>query len=426
MKVLWLINGPVKEIANHANIKSGNDIGWVASVLEEIKKYDDIKLYLMFPQRIRKEIVVGDIQNIRYYGVYQEETCPWKQSKNIREKFEHLLEQVNPDIIHIWGTEFAHSLDMIEVVSDKNKIVVHIQGLISVYSEQYMADLPYFVRNRYTFRDFIRRDNLKKGRDNYRKRGKNEISMLREIKYVMGRTDWDYAHSLKINSGLTYFHCKESMRREFFEHKWSYSNVKPYTIFITQGNYPIKGLHYLLDAVVLLKKEFPEIRVRVAGENIICQGKKIIRESSYGKYIRKYIKKYGLKENIEFIGNQDITGMIKEYLQTNVFVIPSALENSPNSLAEAMVLGVPTVSSCVGGVASMVKDGEDCLLYQHNDPTMLAYYIRSLFIDSELANSLSTKAMLRAREDYDASKNIHRLRSIYSVIMEEEKNEKNA
>lgn len=72
----------------------------------------------------------------------------------------------------------------------------------------------------------------------------------------------------------------------------------------------------------------------------------------------------------------------------------------------------------------MVKDGEDCLLYQHNDPTMLAHYIKSLFCDSELASSLSTNAMVKAREYYDASKNIHRLRNIYSVIMEEVSNER--
>ena len=63
----------------------------------------------------------------------------------------------------------------------------------------------------------------------------------------------------------------------------------------------------------------------------------------------------------------------------------STIENSPNSVGEAMLLGCPVVSSCVGGVPDMLEHGREGFLYQASVPYMLAWYVKRVFGDDELA-----------------------------------------
>lgn len=418
MKVLWLINGMTREIKKLMNITRNEDISWITSTLEEIKKKPDIQLYVLFPQRLSSDTCILVSDNVTYLGFYQSEKKPWKINEQVRDTFRRFIGEISPDIIHIWGTEYAQALDMSKAAEQFENVVVHIQGMVAVLSKFYMADLPYYVQHGFTFRDLLRGSNVRGEQRNYEKRGKNEVRLLQNINYVMGRTTWDKVHSLEINPDLKYFHCNESMRPEFFEHNWEWGKAERYSIFITQAYYPIKGFHYFLEALTKLVREFPRIRVRVAGTNPVYEGKNKIREGSYGRYIRKYIKKHHLKPYIEFIGYQDVQGMIKEYLRANVFVISSAVENSPNSLAEAMALGVPCVAADVGGISSMLQHKKSGFLYTHNDASMLAYYISELFRKVEISQRVSAEARIYARERYSAERNVERLLEIYRGIIE--------
>ena len=86
-----------------------------------------------------------------------------------------------------------------------------------------------------------------------------------------------------------------------------------------------------------------------------------------------------------FTGPLDEEKICQRYLRSHVFVCPSSIENSPNSLGEAMILGVPCIASYVGGIPDMLKDREEGLLYQHNAPYMLAHHICEIFEDKMLA-----------------------------------------
>ena len=70
--------------------------------------------------------------------------------------------------------------------------------------------------------------------------------------------------------------------------------------------------------------------------------------------------------------------MARELTRSHAFVISSYIENSPNSLAEAMLVGMPCVASFVGGIPSMVDDGRTGLLYPVDDVALLAAQIRQV------------------------------------------------
>ena len=88
----------------------------------------------------------------------------------------------------------------------------------------------------------------------------------------------------------------------------------------------------------MLRDDFPDIKVKVGGANIF-EGN-WIRGNSYGIYIRQLLKKYDIQEQFEFEGFLSADKMKKLLLESNVFVCPSSIENSPNSLGEAMILAI--------------------------------------------------------------------------------------
>ena len=110
--------------------------------------------------------------------------------------------------------------------------------------------------------------------------------------------------------------------------------------------------------------------------------------------------------------------MKQRYLKSNVFVSASSIENSSNSVAEAMLLGVPIVSSFVGGCTSLIEHGVNGLLYQADAPYMLAYYICKIFDDKDTASSISRKEVERACALYDKEKIVENILQAYKEMLE--------
>ena len=85
----------------------------------------------------------------------------------------------------------------------------------------------------------------------------------------------------------------ETMRSCFYEGSWNREGCRPYEIFASQGDYPLKGFHYLLQAMPEILEQFPEAHVSVAGNSITACGslKEKLKISGYGKYLREDVYK---------------------------------------------------------------------------------------------------------------------------------------
>jgi glycosyltransferase involved in cell wall biosynthesis len=128
------------------------------------------------------------------------------------------------------------------------------------------------------------------------------------------------------------------------------------------------------------------------------------------------IKKYGLEGHVTFLGRLDEQSMCERFLKSHVFVCPSSIENSPNSVGEAMILGVPTVTSDIGGVKNLLEHIKEGFVYQPDAPYMAAYYIKKIFADDKLAESISISAKKHAEMTHDRAINFNRLLEIYKEI----------
>ena len=99
-----------------------------------------------------------------------------------------------------------------------------------------------------------------------------------------------------------------------------------------------------------------------------------------------------------------------------VFVLPSTIENSPNSLGEAMLLGVPCVAADVGGVTTMMRHGLEGEIYPSTAPYMLAFYVENIFAQGAAAEAMGAAARAHAGVTHDPEKNLADLLEIYERL----------
>lgn len=419
MKILWLINVPLPEASILLEEIPSPFGGWLINSSKDLSDKDDVVLSIVFPSNKASKYKQLIGEKIIYYPFN-----PIKESRKEdvinNDLFLTLLKSFNPDIVHIYGTEMAHTLSMVNACNNLEiESVISIQGIVSIYSKHIYANLPISVIYGFTLRNLLRRDNVYLHKKTFEIRGKNEIESLQKTNNIIGRTTWDRACTKQINPVAKYHFCNETLREEFYKHQWNLSNCEKHSIFLSQGQYPIKGLHYMLEAMPLIIKRFPKARVFISGKDITKSNtfKDKLYMTYYGKYIKKMIKKLELEDNVFFTGPLDEKEMCQRYLKSHVFVCPSSIENSPNSLGEAMILGVPCVASDVGGVADMLIHKEEGFVYQTDAPYMLAHYICEIFENDNLATTFSVKARKHALITHDREENTRRLIEIYKDIL---------
>lgn len=416
MKILWLCNFPTPEIARKIGVESIVNEGWIQGLSEELLNLNGSLIYF-FPQNISKEVIGGEIGRIEYYG--------FSQQVNYNEKVKQLtflLRKIEPDIIHLMGTEYAHSSAMIDACTQASmldKTVVSIQGMPSVYWKHYLEGVPEYIRRRKRLKDIIFKFSLYQQQNQMKKRGESELHVLKCVYNVFGRTDWDKACTMQINPKRLYLHCGEILRKCFYTGEWNVEKIERHSVFFSQATNPIKGLHFAIEAINILSPKYSDVKLYVGGKDIYSGD--LWKKSSYEKYIRDMIHKYNLENKVIFLGALQAEQMKEHYLNSNVFVSASTIENSPNSVGEAMILGVPTITSDVGGVKEMLVHGMEGYIYPMDEPYMLAYYIDMIFSDDALATKLGKAAKKRAVKNHDRESVAKELMKNYNTIINRSK-----
>ena len=378
MKVLWLCNIMLPVIAGYFHLETSNKEGWLSGLAAEVlrrKRENGIELAIAFPApsellknkehgvlsaRISYQEEVFDV-----YGFAEDITRPDSYDAGLEERCAHIIADYKPEVVHCFGTEYPHTLAMCRVFPQKDRILVGIQGLCSVYANAYFANLPEQVVHSVTLRDWLKQDSILQQYRKFVKRGKMEMEALQLTGNVTGRTAWDEYYTKQWNPDVRYHFMNETLRPQFYEGSWEEEKCIPHTIFLSQGDYPIKGLHYMLLALPRIRECYPDVHVYVAGNSIVKYTtlKDKLKISAYGRYLRKIMIKEKLEKHVTFLGKLNAEEMKQQYLACHLFVCCSSIENSPNSLGEAMLLGVPCVSADVGGVPDIFTGSRDGILY---------------------------------------------------------------
>ena len=412
MKILWIVNKifpyPSKKLGLNENVFGG----WLQALADNLIREENINLTIATVYKGNKLLSLND-GKIEYYLIPGFPAT--KYNKIYEEYWKIIKNKIKPDIVHIHGTEYAHGLAFLKACPEVRS-VVSIQGLISICANVYYGNINMsgIIKN-ITIRDILKHDSIIQQKQKFEKRGKYEIETIKRANAVIGRTTWDFANVKTINPNIKYYVGNETLRAEFYKNKWDIKNIERDTIFCSQAGYPIKGFHYLLKTLYFLKNIKPQIKLYVGGPNITDTKslKSRIKRSGYGKYISKLIKEYGIQDNIIFLGLLNEQEVIKRLLKTNVFVLPSAIENSSNSLAEAMILGIPCVASNTGGTTDMLENKKEGFIYPYTEPGMCAQYILKFLNDDNLCAQYGENARNTALVRHNPKENVKQILSIY-------------
>lgn len=406
--------------------------GWLSGIFEQLTgegRKRQVELGICYPIESGKKGASGSagplmVRGVPCYGFSENLAAPEHYDPSLEGRFREIIEDFRPDMIHVFGTEFPHALGVIRAFGRPERTLVGIQGLCYKIAEVYMAELPEAVCRRITFRDFVRRDSLRRQQEKFYLRGEREKEVIRLAGHITGRTSFDREGTEQINPNAKYHAMNETMRESFYEGSWRQDGCIRHSIFLGQGDYPLKGFHFLLEAMPEILIKYPDAVLYVAGNSVISHGtlKERLKLSSYGKYLLELIRKHRLGDHVVMLGKLTEEEMKKRFLASNIFICPSVLENSPNALGEAMLLGVPVAASAVGGIPDLVEDGKEGLLFSPGKPEEIARAVLSVFEKEQdregrtLAQRISQAGRRRARGTHDGEANYERLLEIYLEI----------
>ena len=413
MKILWVVSFPIPAVAHLLNMEKIPFGGWVTTMLSQLKTVDAFEISVAMKAPVEKRMH-EKIDGIDYYLLPQSS----KERFDVyQEDVNEVLAHVSPDLLHAEGTETAYTYRMLKTWQGNN--IVSMQGILNGYEPYEYGHLP-VAEYIATFKGQAALMSMALLANKllfFKKRVNKEMRSIRLAKNILGRTTWDRAHSYAINPTAQYHTCYRVLRDPFYQKSWSIERMQRRTIFIGNAAQPRKGAHIVMRAVAQLVEEYPDIRVFIAGEKPQRKSwkewKKIV---GYPAYLRRLIEALGIEERVTFLGVLQAEEMAEKMCSVHVCVLSSIIENSPNTLGEAMIMGVPAISSYVGGAPDMATDGKEALFYRDDDPQLLAYRIKQIFDDDTLALHLSTHASLRARKTHDPEENLQRMVDIYKRV----------
>jgi glycosyltransferase involved in cell wall biosynthesis len=154
----------------------------------------------------------------------------------------------------------------------------------------------------------------------------------------------------------------------------------PYFVFLGVIA-PLKRPSDLLDAHAELRRCYPEVRTYFCGP---------VEDGHYAGQLQRRIAEDGI-QGVHFRGAVSQSTVIELLSNARALVVPSAHENAPMSIAEAMACGVPVVATRVGGIPEMVEDGRTGFLFDVGDVAGLTRHLRTLLEHPDLVRRMGER-----------------------------------
>jgi len=163
---------------------------------------------------------------------------------------------------------------------------------------------------------------------------------------------------------------------------------------------PWKGFDILIEAVAELRQDIPEIKLIIVGSGPDKKRLASVIASNPPIYPIGYIGGEARQsyDNFLLIDSLPKFDLAKKIIASDVFVLNTAYEGFSHQIVEAMSLGVPVITTKVGGNPEIIRDGENGLLIGYNDKEALKQAILKLYKDRELVSRIGKNGEESARK----------------------------
>ncbi len=393
MRILWFeVSEPGAYVSEKKPIG-----GWQDSLERIVRTIPDIELTISFVSEKHSEVRV--IDGVTYVPIYVKWSFIEKKFRRHLDVYvakmlptaKRIIDEYKPDLIHVFGTEWPFG--QVASVTDI-PVVIHIMGAIVPYNNaSYPPGFSYSGQICHYWRNPKKVFGLWRGRRNQKNWEKWERSTWSLVSNYMGRTQWDKSLSNVMHPGRRYFHVDEALRTDFLSGKdgWSMPADGKLRLISTGCSTFWKGPDMMLKVAKILTDLGLPFEWQVAGSML-----PLVKEMTE--------KQVGCRFedcNVKILGFTQPDELTQILCSSTMYVHTAYIENSPNSICEAQCLGLPVVSTNVGGIASLVRQDVDGILVAANDPWQMADAIIELSKDKERMKrySESSKQLALARHN---------------------------
>ena len=396
MKILWVTASPIGPASRILGVKYQGASGvWIQNIYEQIKQKSDFELsFLCFSKALKKNEIIHKTAKEGQAYCLNMPALPFGRpaSDALKMNVQSVIGQINPDIIHIWGTETTVQ-NVVAQCAPKIPKVTFLQGLIGIHG-RYRGG--YLKNSGYSIPYNLKQRLIQKVRSYYFNRQADyEARQLKLCGNVIADSEFSASYCHSISDEIKVYNYKLLPGNIFFEKKWRYNPDIPHTVFTVFGHNADKGLHQVLRALKIVKRTFPDVRLTVPGPFNIDNAGHLKAENSltpYEKLLSALIEKFDLFDNISFCGKLSQEQMAVMMAESTVFVNPSIMEVHAGSLREAMAFGMPCISTYCGSVGEFVTEGQNGFMYRFEEFEVLAKKIIRLLSDRQLLISAGKNA----------------------------------
>jgi len=302
----------------------------------------------------------------------------WKKSVSIltaywsdRRRLVKLLKQIDPDLIHSWGSEDAYGFALLD---NKNiKGLLSMQGILTRYCE--VVDMPILMRIQAYW----------------------ESKILRKVRNISCESQWGIDMARRYASNADFSKVEYGVKPEYFE---VVRNPVKEKLVLYVG-----GVNYLKGSDILLKA-FEDVRLKDVSLKIMGG----VSGSSVGIATAP--------SNVEFLGRLSSSEVMKWMSNAWCLVHPTRADTSPNCVKEARVCGLPVVTTYEGGQVQYVEHLKSGWLYEPEDLEELVTGILHVTQDIKVSVKMGKHEQKKCRDELSPDKTAEQFVSVYHSLLQ--------
>jgi glycosyltransferase involved in cell wall biosynthesis len=293
-----------------------------------------------------------------------------------------------PDLVHVWGTEGYWGLLTARGVFP-SPALLEMQGLKSAIAPVFVGGLSFAQQLASTgIKEIVRFCPMWRARARFARWAVFEREIILGHRFITAQSDWLQWQVQAINPTARVLRNDFLLRSPFY-YADAWRPQESSRIFCSAAySAPFKGIHTAVRALALLKPEHPTIELRVAGA-IHRPG---VRQEGYSRWLLREARRLGVEDSLCWLGPLTGDEIVREMQLAGAVLLPTFVEGYCLALAEAMVLGAPSVVSFVGGTSCLARDDESALFFPPGDVAACAAQIHRVLTQPELALRISANA----------------------------------